>query len=284
MMLAAALRRSLRLPFVLLLLFAGLATVLIAFPLLREGARRSAIRVWSRGLCLGCGLRVVERPAPGARSLSGTPPGRLIVANHVSWLDIFAIDALCPASFVAKAEIAGWPLVGTLVARAGTLFIERGKRRAVHRMIEHMDLSLRAGGRIAVFPEGTTGDGRVLLPFHANLMQAAVAACAPVLPVGLRYLDADGTPADAIAFVGDTTFVASMWRILGAPTMRCEVHPLPEISPAPGVSRHDLATAARHALAGQLGLPMRDVLPDNLLELRGAGRVRLPESSKPPGP
>ncbi|MEN9315647.1 MAG: hypothetical protein RIS35_2040 [Pseudomonadota bacterium] len=273
-MIPAALRRSIRLPVVVLLLFGGLATVLLGFPFLRESARRTAIRVWSRGLCLGCGLRVVEVQVPGARALSALPPGRLIVANHVSWLDIFAIDALCPASFVAKAEIAGWPLVGTLVARAGTLFLERGKRRAVHRMIEHMDRSLRAGGRIAVFPEGTTGDGGGLLPFHANLMQAAVVAGAPVVPVGLRYRNADGSAAQAIAFVGDTTFVASMWRILGAPTMRCEVHPLPEIAVAQGDRRHDLAARARAALADRLGLPMRDEIPDNLRDLRRAGEAR----------
>ena len=119
----------------------------------------------------------------GSKVTLALPPGRLVVANHLSWLDIFAIDALCPASFVAKSEIARWPLVGTLVARAGTLFIERGRRHAVHRLIEHIERSLQAGGRVAVFPEGTTGAGHALLPFHANLIQAAVDAQAPVVPV-----------------------------------------------------------------------------------------------------
>lgn len=273
-MIAAALRRCVRLPALLALLFVGLATVLLAFPLFGEAFRRGAIRIWARCLCAGCGLRVVERPAPGARALSALPPGRLVVANHVSWLDIFAIDALCPASFVAKAEIARWPLVGTLVARAGTLFIERGRRRAVHRMIEHIDLKLRAGGRVAVFPEGTTGPGRVLLPFHANLVQAAVLAQAPVVPVGLRYRDRDGSHAEAIEFVGDTTFVASVWRILGAPAVICEVHPLPEIVPGPGDSRHALAARARVDLAARLGLPVCDADPAGGRTPRGADGVR----------
>lgn len=278
-MLAAALRRVVRLPQVVALLFAGLAIVTLAFPLSGPGFRRAAIRLWSRCLCRGCGLRLVELPAPGARPLSALPPGRLIVANHISWLDIFAIDAHCPASFVAKAEIARWPLVGALVARAGTLFIERGKRRAVHRMVEHIDLNLRAGGRVAVFPEGTTGDGRSLLPFHANLVQAALVAGVPLVPVGLRYLDADGSPARSIEFVGDTTFVASMWRILGAPPVRCEVHPLPELVPEPAVDRHALAGRARAALAARLGLPLQDATPASIAALRvasaahpGAGR------------
>ncbi|TXH61026.1 MAG: 1-acyl-sn-glycerol-3-phosphate acyltransferase [Burkholderiaceae bacterium] len=153
----AAVRRLWRLPQVIALLFGGLFTVIVLFPFWREPARRTAIRVWSRMLLAGCGLRLSECTAPGARPLHALPPGRLVVANHLSWLDIFAIDALCPASFVAKSEIARWPLVGTLVARAGTLFIERGRRHAVHRLIEHIERSLQAGGRVAVFPEGTTG-------------------------------------------------------------------------------------------------------------------------------
>jgi 1-acyl-sn-glycerol-3-phosphate acyltransferase len=270
-MVAAALRRTLRLPLLVALLLGGLATVTLAFPFGREPFRRAAIRIWSGWLCRCCGLRVVERPAPGARPLSQLPPGRLVVANHISWLDIFAIDASCPAAFVAKAEIARWPLLGTLVARTGTLFIERGKRHAVHRMIEHIDRRLQVGGRVAVFPEGTTGDGRRLLPFHANLVQAALDAGVPVVPIGLRYVDADGSPSAAIEYVGDTTFLASLWRIVGAPGMRCELHALPEIAPCEGRSRHAIAQSARAAISERLALPLEDVLPEKLRDLRVAG-------------
>jgi len=264
---AAALRRALRLPLVVGLLFGGLGTVLLLFPLGGAAFRRGAIRTWSRWLCAACGVRLSEQPAPGARSLSTMPPGRMLVANHVSWLDIFAINAHCPASFVAKAEIARWPLIGTLVARTGTLFIERGKRRAVHRMIEHIDRSLQAGGRVAVFPEGTTSDGRRLLPFHANLLQGAVDAGAPVLPVGLRYLGPDGAPAAAVEYVGEITFVASMWQVIGARGVRCELHPLPEIGGGAG-SRHAIAQQARDAIAARLGLPVDDAVPERIRALR----------------
>lgn len=263
------LRRLVRFPAVLALLFAGLATVMLAFPLSRESFRRGAIRLWSRALCACCGLRFAEFPGPGARPLSLTPPGRLVVANHISWLDVFAIDARCPMSFVAKAEIARWPLIGTLVARTGTLFIERGRRRAVHRMIEHIDMALRAGARVAVFPEGTTGDGSGLLPFHANLVQAALVAQAPVVPVGLRYLDRGGARSRAVEYVGETTFVASLWRILGAPPVRCELHPLEELSPRPGETRHALAERAREAIAVRLGLPAPERVQDRGGALRG---------------
>ncbi len=271
-MIAPALRRLVRLPVLIALLFGGLFTVLALFPFGREGFRRAAIRHWSRMLVRTCGVRPVPIEADGARPLAALPRGAFVVANHVSWLDIFVIHSQSPCAFVAKAEIAGWPLLGTLVARTGTLFIERGKRHAVHRMIELIGLRLQAGGRVAVFPEGTTSDGRQLLPFHANLVEAAVRAGAPVFPVGLRYVDGGGARAAAIEYVGDTTFVASLWRITGARPVRCEVHALASIAPGPGATRHAIAQQARHAIAGRLGLPLGDELPENLRRLRAGAR------------
>ena len=267
-MIAAMLRRSLRLPLLVGLLFGGLFTVLALFPFGGDEFRRGAIRRWSRMLVAACGVRAVTMPAQGVRPLAELPPGRLVVANHVSWIDIFVINAQSPCGFVAKAEIARWPLIGTLVARTGTLFIERGKRHAVHRMIEHIGARLQTGGRVAVFPEGTTGDGSRLLPFHANLIEGAVRCAAPVVPVGLRYLGGDGDAAAQIEYIGDTTFVASAWRIIGSPSIRCEVLALPEIATGEGVSRHDVAQRAREAMALALGLPLEDALPEKLRELR----------------
>lgn len=269
-MAAAALRRLLRLPPMLVLVVGGLLTVVLAFPLSGERFRHAAIRRWSRWLCRCCGLALSELAGDGAPALSRLPAGRLIVANHVSWLDIFAINAFCPASFVAKAEIARWPVLGTLVARTGTLFIERGKRHAVHRMIEHIDRALSAGARIAVFPEGTTSDGERLLPFHANLIQAAILGGTPVVPVGIRYMNSDGERPDAVVFVGETTFVASVWRIAGAPRARCEVIPLAEVVPDATTTRHALADRVRGALSSALELPLDDELPDKILALRAA--------------
>lgn len=267
-MTGSALRRLVRLPMLVALLFGGLFTVIVLFPFGGEGFRRAAIRHWSRMLVTACGVRASEVRVDGAPSLAELHPGRLVMANHISWVDIFVIHAFCPCAFVAKAEIRRWPLIGTLVARTGTLFIERGKRRAVHRMIEVIGLSLQAGGRVAVFPEGTTSDGARLLPFHANLVEAALRANAPVVPVGLRYFDANGTRSSVIEYLGDTTFVESLWRIIGAPAVRCEVHTLAEIAPDEGVSRHDLAQRARIALAMRLDLPLDEALPEKLSRLR----------------
>jgi len=263
-------RRAVRLPALILLLFGGLFTVLVLFPFGGERFRRGAIRHWSRMLIATCGVRPVAVRTGGARPLAELQSGRLVVANHISWIDIFVIHSQCPCSFVAKDEIRGWPLLGTLVARTGTLFIERGRRRAVHRMIEHIERRLQAGGRVAVFPEGTTSDGRRLLPFHANLIEGAVRAGVPVAPVGIRYVDGNGETSPIIEYIGDTTFVASLWRIIGAPAVRCEVIALEEIATGETVSRHEIAQQARDVLAARLALPLDDELPENLRELRRA--------------
>ena len=263
----AGLRIALRLPLVVGLLLGGLLTVLLLFPVVGPGWRRGAIRRWSAMLVAACGVVVRVRPHPGSSPLESLAPGSFLVANHISWIDIFVIDGRCPASFVAKAEIADWPLVGTLVSRTGNLFIERGRRHAVHRMIERLVQALGEGARVAVFPEGTTSDGQRLLPFHANLVEAAVRARAPVVPRGLRYTTPEGEHAQAIEYIGDTTFVQSLLRILAQPSVHCELNLLAPIDEA-GLSRHDIVERARAAIAAGAALPLDDRIPDNLQRLR----------------
>lgn len=270
-MIAPALRRLLRLPLLGLLLAGGLLTLRLVFPLLRETARRAAISRWSAMAVWCTGLRVVQRVEPGAPALQTMPAGAMLVANHISWVDIFAINALCPVHFVAKSELAGWPVLGQLATRVGTLFIERGKRHAVHRMIGHVAQALDGGMRVGVFPEGTTGDGLRLLPFHGNILQSAVVARATVVPVGLRYRDHRGLASETIEYVGDTSFATSMWRLTGAPRQTCEVHPLAWFD-ADGLTRHECAQRAREAISARLALPLEDTLPETLRDLRVAPR------------
>jgi len=259
----SALRRAWRLPVVLVLLLFGLATVLGVFPWIRVASRESLIAVWSRALLWACGVQVREQVAPGAqplsvlRGLQGEGQGRLLLPNHISWLDIFVIDSIAPASFVAKAEIARWPLVGTLVARAGTVFVERGRRHAVHGVIQALGARMAQGYRAAVFPEGTTSEGDRLLVFHGNLIQAALNAGVPMIPVGLRYLDPDGERSHAVMYVGDTTFMASLWRITGHPRLQVEAHVLPALD-SQGLTRQAAAQQVRARLASHLGLPLDD--------------------------
>jgi 1-acyl-sn-glycerol-3-phosphate acyltransferase len=157
---------------------------------------------------------------------SGTPQSQgplLVVANHISWLDILVMLAVQPVSFVSKSEIKSWPLIGWLATHAGTLYIERASRRDAMRVVHHIADALKpaapghAAQMIAVFPEGTTSDGLVVLPFHGNLIQAAISVHAPIQAVALRYIDATtGALNLTPAYVDDDTLVSSVWRLLSS--------------------------------------------------------------------
>ncbi|MGH8853177.1 MAG: lysophospholipid acyltransferase family protein, partial [Telluria sp.] len=179
-------RLALRLVRVMVHLAAGLATCALAFPLASNGLRERLTRRWSRKLLALC--RVSVEQLPGAPVLEHA----LIVANHVSWLDIFVINALHPCRFVAKAEIRAWPVLGWLAAGAGTVFIARGDRRALRHVFKGLVAVLAQGQRVAFFPEGTTARQGEVLPFHANLFEAAIDAKVAVQPYALSYVDAAG--------------------------------------------------------------------------------------------
>jgi 1-acyl-sn-glycerol-3-phosphate acyltransferase len=141
----------------------------------------------------------------------------LVVSNHVSWLDIMALHAAAPQlRFVSKSDIASWPLVGPLALAGGTLFIERERKRDALRVVHELAAALSAADAVVVFPEGTTGPGDVVLPFHANLLQAAIATGTRVQPAVLRYSEPGHDFSLAAQFVGDTTLTQSLWKILTA--------------------------------------------------------------------
>ena len=250
------LRRLYRLPLLIVLLVLGLLGLVLVQPWLPMGGRRAMVRGWSRALLGVCGVAVHEewggqgtvsggesggensRPVSGhadgpavatspaqkpaiavtqpLATLAALAPGRMIVANHVSWLDVFAINSRATSAFVAKAEIREWPVVGWLVSLAGTVYIRRGDTKAVPDVIVQMQERLRTGFPVALFPEATTHVGPTLRKFHGKLLQAAIDEQADILPVGLQYRYADGTPAEVAWYVGDTTFVQSFWQVLGA--------------------------------------------------------------------
>lgn len=179
----------------------------------------------------------------------------LIVANHVSWLDILVLHAQCPnARFVSKAGVRHWPVIGRLTLAAGTLFIERESKRDALRVVHHMAEALHDGDTLAVFPEGTTSDGAGLLPFHANLLQAAIATGAPVLPLALRYADDRSSPSVAAAYTGTTTLVRSLWSVVRARGLRVQVTVLP-YQPTAGADRRELSRRCRNTIAAALPGP-----------------------------
>ena len=223
----------------------GLWQVHVVLPRLDEAGRLARVQAWSVRLlaCLGIELRVEGTPRAG---------GVLIVANHVSWLDISTLHAVAPQlRFVSKAAIAHWPLVGSLTRAARTLFIEREKKRDALRVVHEVAGALASGDTVGVFPEGTTGPGGTVMPFHANLLQAAIAKGVPVQPVALRYSE-PGLPVSVAAqYIGDTTLVGSVFKVAGARRLVVHVAFL-EPEPPGETERRRLAQAVQERIAARL--------------------------------
>ncbi|MFE8034420.1 lysophospholipid acyltransferase family protein [Thiohalocapsa marina] len=200
---------------------------------------------WHRRLCRCLALRVEARGEPAHPAL--------LVANHVSWLDIPVLGALGEVGFLSKAEVRRWPLVGRMSLLAGTVFLRRGAHQTAAAG-QQLAAVVRSGRSMVMFPEGTTTDGRRLLPFHPRLFAAALVPGAPwVQPVAIRYGD-DGAP-DAVApFVGDDNLLRHLLRVLRHPGLSVRVTWLAPIDSA-GRDRRGLAEAARDAIGAQLGLP-----------------------------
>jgi len=244
----------------------GLLAVLLLYPLIGEEARRSVKRGWSRQMLTACGLRMQVEPAPDGSS--APRPGELVVMNHISFIDILALDALRPVHFIAKSEIRDWPLIGTLCVRTGTIFIERGRRHAVHEVLRTMAQQLQHGEVVSFFPEGTTSDGTRLLPFHANLFEAAIRGRAPVRPVVLSYTQ-NGAPSNIPAFIDDLTLVDCALAIFAARGLSLRLQVLDTVS-SEGLTRHELAARVREAMlnCGPGGMPVAARVPG---EVRGSG-------------
>ena len=251
---------ALRVARVILHLLVGMVICALLFPRIDGAAREIHIRRWSRHLLAICNVTVQITNG------SAVPKQHaLVVANHVSWLDIFVLNALYPCRFVAKAEIRSWPLAGWLVEQAGTVFIARGKRRDLRKAFEGLVQALKSGQRVAFFPEGTTAPQGTLLPFHANLFEAAVDAKARVQPYAISYVDKDRQLHPAVDFVGETTFVQSMLTILRGGPIRARVTILRSIK-AEGAHRRQLAETTEAAIRQALGIadavPVEEELPE----------------------
>ena len=225
----------------------GLCIVLLRFRRLTQEQRQAAIRWWSLKMLhlIGIELRVEGKPAEG---------GSLLVANHISWLDIMVVHAVAPqARFVSKADVKAWPLLSRLIDSAGTLYLERERKRDALRVVHAMAESLRSGQTVAIFPEGTTSTGHGLLPFHANLLQAAISTATPIQPVALRFSDSTHAVSPAMEFVGATTLAESLWSSACGDGVVARVAFLAPRDSA-GAERRDLARLLRADIAGALGV------------------------------
>ncbi len=226
----------------------GAGMVALAFPLVAHERRQALRRRWSCQLLEIVNVRL---------DLSGMAPteGSMLVANHVSWLDIYAITAIRPAAFVSKAELRNWPLIGWLAAKTGTIFVHRGSRLHVRAINDEIGKVLLSGGNVTVFPEGTTTDGTHILHFHASLLQPAISGGRPVQPLALAYLGLDGQPSDAAAYAGDTSLWQSLRMIARQPGLTLRIDVTPPL-PTGGSDRRAIAALARAAIALRLGISL----------------------------
>jgi 1-acyl-sn-glycerol-3-phosphate acyltransferase len=187
------------------------------FPSYSDDQQARYVEVWARGMlsAIGIEVRVKGHPAHGPV---------LMAANHISRLDILVMHAACHCRFVAKSEIRDWPVLGTLTTGGGSLYIERSSNRDALRVVHQMAEALQQGHVLAVFPEGGTGDGITLLPFHANLLQAAISVNAPIQPIALQFIDAHTHDISlAPCYRDNDTLIGSLWRTLCAPPLLAQV-------------------------------------------------------------
>ncbi|SDK23136.1 lysophospholipid acyltransferase family protein [Streptomyces indicus] len=210
-----------------------------------------------------------ELSAPGPHATGTTrTTGTLIVANHISWLDVIALLAREPVTLVAKREVAGWPVVGTLARRAGTCFIDRDGFRRLHQQVAVVRETLLAGRSVAVFPQATTWCSQDAGTFRRAMFQAALDARAPVRPVTVGYRQ-HGAPSTVAAFVGDDGFLPSLHRVARADGLSVRVEAHEVLYPDPSWDRRSLARTAQDAVLGMRSrtsttLPHRAPVPADL--------------------
>lgn len=215
----------------------GLIISTLTWSFISQQTKHRLIRWWCKGLLsrFGFEIRVFgEIPAFDSK-------GILFVANHISWADIHAINSVLPLRFIAKLELSGWPVFGYLIRQSGTLFVDRTRRKDAARIVEMAADSLSAGDNVGLFPEGTTTEGDVVLPFKSSLIQAAISANATIQPIAIRYPLPDGRINTKVAYAGDTTMGESMLSVLNMKKPIVELHFLPPFQ------THDRQTAANTA-------------------------------------
>jgi 1-acyl-sn-glycerol-3-phosphate acyltransferase len=236
-------RAVLRLAALLLVVGAGILLI-PAVARIPAALRDRLIRTWCHTIVRSAGVRV--------RTTGAAPPtgGLLLVANHISWLDIPLLAAVRPARMLAKAEIRRWPVAGALTASSGALFIERDRLRALPETVGRIARSLRDGGAVVVFPESSTWCGRARGRFRGAAFQAALDAGAAVQPVRLHYRYDGGGPSTAPAFVGSDSLLTSVWRVVSVAGLVAEVHVRPTLPPGSAPDRRTLARAAETATTG----------------------------------
>lgn len=227
----------------------GALTLIILFPLIGDQKKQEHIQRWSRRLL---SIFNIELTLKGDALLPDSP--YLLVSNHISWLDIHVINAFQPIRFVAKSEVANWPVFGWMAKQLRTVFIRRDSPRHARQVVDQVANVLQAES-ICIFPEGTSTAGDEVLPFKPNLFEAASVAGVPVCPLAIQYLSAlTGKRSYSPAFIGDTGLLESMANVIKNRNLRVELMVLPPITSRTGTSldRKELALRSQEAVAKNL--------------------------------
>jgi len=244
----------------------GALILRFVYPRTPPSRHAELMRDWSRKLLRILAVEtLVEGPVP---QWDGPV---MIVANHVSWLDIFVVASVRGTRFVAKREIRDWPVAGWIAERAGTLFIRRARRHDTARINDQVHAAFAEGACVGLFPEGTTTEGEQLLRFHSSLFEPAVANAAVVHPAAIRYAHADGSACRAMAYVGEISFMQSLGLVIRQRGVVAHLAFAPPL-PAGGHDRRGLARLAHERVASLLGLQSPGSAPGTAHDPPGAPR------------
>lgn len=227
----------------------GLLILSCAFPFLGRTGKDKKIRKWSRRLLDILGI---ELEIEGSQLMQGDP--HLIASNHISWLDIHVINAYKPISFVAKSEVAGWPIFGWMAKCLGTVFIRRDSARHAREVVMQLAQILKRES-ICIFPEGTSTAGNHVLTFKPNLFEAAIVSRSPVYPLSIQYFSkSSGERSEAVAFVGDMGLLESISRVIKTPILVARITILPPypISQMAQLERKNLAIYCHDSISKSL--------------------------------
>ena len=234
---------------ILILVFRGVLTLCFLFPLLSSEKKNREIKKWSNALLKKLNVRL---EVDGIKNIPVTP--FLLVSNHISWLDIQLLNAYKPISFVAKSEVARWPIFGWMAKQLGTVFIKRDNYRHGKHVANEVAKVLETQS-VCIFPEGTSTIGEVVLPFKPNLFESAVIAGVPVYSLAISYWSsASGERSDVAAFVGEMGLLESMAKILNDRQLIVELTFLPPSGGHPEASRDRkwLALHSQEAISNYL--------------------------------
>lgn len=214
-----------------------------------QNTRDKLVRWWSRGLLWRLNIQIKIY----GQSLTETTRGCMVLANHISWIDIYALNSVTALRFIAKSDINHWPVFGYLARKSGTIFINRSSRKDTARIVDTTAECLSKGHHVAFFPEGTTTDGTTLARFKSSIVQAAINADASIHPVAIRYPNPDGSINTTLAYAGETTMGEAMMQAFKTKRPLIELHFLPPIS-SRNVNRQAITKAAYSTIASALNL------------------------------